>query len=194
MDAGRALDQRGWVPATSGNFSVRLDDGDLAITASGNHKGRLKPEHIMQISLDGQPRDSKRPSAETALHLQIYRREPEVAAVLHTHSVSATIASMGQATTLRFSDLEILKAFAPIQTHQASISVPVFPNNQDIDQLAATVEGFMATNGTGYAYLIRGHGVYTWGKTIDDCQRHLEALEFLFEYYRLTADANRTTP
>lgn len=185
IDAGRALDQRGWVPATSGNFSVRLDEGDLAITASGNHKGHLRPEHIMQIGSDGQPRDAKRPSAETDLHLQLYRREPAVAAVLHTHSVGATIASMEQQPALEFSGLEILKAFAPIKTHETTVSIPVFPNSQDIDQLAADVDEYMTRNGTGFAYLIRGHGLYTWGENVEECLRHLEALEFLFEYHRL---------
>ena len=57
---------RGWAPATSGNFSARLADGRIAITASGRHKGRLAEADIMTLTADGRPTDDRRPSAETA--------------------------------------------------------------------------------------------------------------------------------
>ncbi|MEL7372261.1 MAG: class II aldolase/adducin family protein, partial [Myxococcota bacterium] len=51
IDVGRFLFSKGWVPATSGNLSVRLDDGTIMVTASGHHKGELSPEGLMQIDL-----------------------------------------------------------------------------------------------------------------------------------------------
>lgn len=179
---------RGCVPATSGNFSVRLADGDIAITASGKDKSCLAPDDIMRIGADGEPQEDQRPSAETALHVQLYKRDQQIQAVLHTHSVGATIVSERSPRGLDFHDLEILKAFAGIDTHAASMRVPVFANNQDIPALAAQVEEHMAAQGQGVAYLIAGHGVYTWGSSIDECVRHLEALEYLFDYHRLSSD------
>ena len=88
--AGHELHRLGWVPATSGNFSARLDDGDLAVTVSGAHKGRLTPRDILRADADGRPRDQRRASAETPLHVQIYRRIPEARAVLHPHPPAAT--------------------------------------------------------------------------------------------------------
>ena len=184
---GRALHARGWVPATSGNFSLRLEDGDIAITASGKDKGELTPEDIMRIGADGGPREDRQPSAETALHTQLYQRDPDIHCVLHTHSVGATLASQRSSNGLEFRDLEILKAFAGTTTHATSIRIPVFANSQDIPALAADVEKHMTDHGQGVAYLIAGHGVYTWGETVGECVRHLEALEYLFDYHRLNS-------
>ena len=182
---GRDLHARGWVPATSGNFSARLDDGEIAITASGKDKRSLSVEDIMCIGPDGAPKEDQKPSAETALHLQLYDRDPAINAVLHTHSVNATLVSTRSPGGLTFEGLEILKAFAGIGTHDATIHIPVFGNSQDIPALAHEVERYMTDNGQGVAYLIAGHGLYTWGTDIGECVRHLEALEYLFDYHRL---------
>src|SRR5690606_743475 len=73
-DAGRILGARGWTPATSSNFSMRLDSEHAAVTISGRDKGKLGIDDIMVVDLAGQPvGTSARPSAETALHTQIYR-------------------------------------------------------------------------------------------------------------------------
>ena len=181
-DIGRKLHARGWVPATSGNFSIRLDDGCIAITASGKHKGELVPEDVLRIGADGHGDSDRKPSAETALHTQLYRRDAAINAVLHTHSVGATFASTRSPDGLRFENLEILKAFDGVDTHRTTISIPVFANSQDIAALAEEVESHMAANGQGVAYLIEGHGIYTWGRDMDGCLRHLEALEYLFDY------------
>ena len=178
---------KGWVPATSGNFSARLANGEMAITVSGKDKGKLLPDDIMQIALDGTSKGTSRPSAETLLHSQLYKRDDNIGAVLHTHSLNATIASQSESNRLCFDQLEILKAFSGIESHKASITVPIFENRQDIAALADEVERHMCVDGQGVAYLIAGHGLYTWGADIDESMRHLEALEYLFEYNRLAA-------
>ena len=184
---GRELHARGWVPATSGNFSLRLADGDVAITASGKDKSQLRAQDIMRIAADGTPREDQRPSAETALHTQLYAFSADIHCVLHTHSVRATLISKRQPGGLRYRGLEILKAFAGTTTHEAEIHIPVFANSQDIDTLSREVDSAMQANGAGVAYLIAGHGLYTWGRNAAECLRHLEALEFLFDYSLLSA-------
>jgi methylthioribulose-1-phosphate dehydratase len=182
IDAGRALYQRGMVPATSGNFSARLADGRIAITVSGRHKGRLSAEDIMLIDAAGRSLDERRPSAETGLHLQIYRRFPDAAAVLHPHSVNATLLSRGRRDHLVLRDYELLKAFPGVDTHECAVTVPVFANRQDIPVLAAEVDAWMERHaGPVHGYLIGGHGFYTWGATVEDALRHVEAFEFLFD-------------
>lgn len=172
---------RGWVPATSGNFSVRLGPDEVAITVSGRHKGRLTPADIMRVDTGGKPLDKKRPSAETLLHVGLYRRFPEVHAVLHTHSVNATVLSRLVAGELLLEELEVLKAFRGIDTHHASVVVPVFANDQDIQRLASSVDDYLDTHGPIPGYLIAGHGLYTWGASLNEAMRHLEAFEFLFQ-------------
>ena len=179
--AGRFIDQKGWVPATSGNFSARLPDGDIAITVSGKHKGHLQAEDIMLIDAEGQALDGKKPSAETLLHTSIYRRFPDAQAVLHPHSVNATLVSKLFADEVVLEDYELLKAFSGIETHKSRIVIPIFPNDQNIPRLAEKVEGYLDQHGSIHAYIIAGHGLYTWGASVKDALRHLEALEFLLD-------------
>lgn len=180
--AGRNLYARGWVPATSGNFSARLDDGRIAITVSGRHKGELDDDDIMLVDADGDALDtSKRPSAETLLHVRLYRRFPDVAAVLHTHSVNDTLISRSGRDQVLLDDYELLKAFRGVNTHETRITVPVFANDQDMVRLADRVDAYIDEHPDLHAYLIAGHGLYTWGTSLEEALRHLEALEFLFE-------------
>lgn len=181
IEAGRSLYARGMVPATSGNFSARLSSGELAITVSGSHKGRLSSTDIMRVDAEGRSLDGRRPSAETLLHVQVYRHFPEVRVVLHPHSVNATLLSRLHSRHLLLQDYELLKAFPGIDTHACEVVVPNFPNDQDITRLAGEVAAYMETNVPVHGYLIAGHGFYTWGESIDDALRHVEAFEFLFE-------------
>jgi methylthioribulose-1-phosphate dehydratase len=181
IDAGRFIDNKGWVPATSGNFSARLSDGTIAVTVSGKHKGRLQIDDIMRVDTEGRSLDGKKPSAETLLHTSLYKRFPEARAVLHPHSVNATLASRIFGEEIVLEDYELLKAFSGIDTHETRIVVPVFANDQDIARLAGKVEQYLDTHGNMHAYVIAGHGFYTWGGSVAEALRHLEALEFLFD-------------
>lgn len=182
IKAGAFLNSKGWVPATSSNFSSRLSDGRVAITVSGYHKGELSPEAIMLVDAEGQAVDrTLRPSAETLLHTALYKRFAGVGAVLHTHSVNATVLSRLAEGQLVFQDYELLKAFAGVDTHETSIIVPIFPNDQNIPRLVAKVEAYMDSHPPIHGYLIAGHGLYTWGQTMAEALRHIEAFEFLFQ-------------
>ncbi len=179
--AGRFIHGRGWAPATSGNFSARLSDGRIAITVSGRHKGDLTPGDIMLIDAEGHSLDGKQPSAETLLHTSLYRRYPAVGAVLHPHGPSATLVSRLFRDELVLEDYELLKALAGIATHESRVAIPIFPNDQNIPRLALKVEEYLELRGDIYGYIIAGHGFYTWGATVEDALRHVEALEFLFD-------------
>ena len=179
--AGRFIDSKGWVPATSGNFSAKLSDGRIAITVSGKHKGRLTIDDIMLVSGDGESLDGKRPSAETLLHTSLYKHYPQIHAILHPHSLNATLAARFFKDEMILEDYELLKALHGIDSHQTRVVIPVFANDQNIPRLAAAIEKYLNRHGNIHAYIIAGHGFYTWGRTVADALRHLEALEFLFE-------------
>jgi methylthioribulose-1-phosphate dehydratase len=181
IEAGRYIHGKGWVPATSGNFSARLADGRIAITVSGRHKGELTPDDIMLIDSEGHSLDGKKPSAETLLHTALYRRYPAVGAVLHPHSPGATVVSRLVREAVVLEDYELLKALAGIDTHEARVVIPIFPNDQDIPRLARKVDEYIERRGDIYGYIIAGHGFYTWGASVRDALRHVEALEFLFD-------------
>lgn len=171
----------GMTPATSSNFSRRMDERHVAITASGGDKGRLTEADIMVVDLDGEPIASdRRPSAETLLHTRLYQRFPEIGCVLHTHSLVQTVASRLFAGTghVRLEGYELLKAFAGNATHETSLDLPVLPNSQDMHTLSAQVDALLDTQRL-WGYLIDGHGLYAWGTDMAQARRHLDAFEFL---------------
>jgi methylthioribulose-1-phosphate dehydratase len=180
--AARELALAGWTPATSSNFSMRIDADLAAITISGRDKGKLGRADIMLIDMQGKAVGTDaRPSAETELHTQIYRRFPDVNVVLHTHSRTQSVASrlFAKDGVVRLAGWELQKAIAGQTTHDAELNIPVFPNTQHMPELVAQVDAWIDAGKPLHAYLIDGHGIYTWGRDMAETRRHLEALEFL---------------
>lgn len=179
--AGELFHRRGWVPATGGNFSARLSAEKMLITASGWHKGELRDEAFLVAGLDGRPDDAARKASyETLLHCQLYRFDARIGSVLHTHSIANTVLSRRQGS-IRLSGYELLKLLPGIQTHDTTVEVPVFENDQDIPRLAAKVDRWMKQAPQIPAYLIAGHGLYAWGDNVAQARHRVEALEFMFE-------------
>jgi methylthioribulose-1-phosphate dehydratase len=181
VTVGRWLDGKGWAPATAGNYSMRLEDGSFAVTVSGRHKGRLTEDDVMAVDAAGRALDGKRPSAETALHLAIYRDFPEAGAVLHGHSPAAvglTRAFPG-ATLYRLDGHEMLKALPGIATHETSVSLPIVDNSQDMAAIDAAIAPRLLAPGAVPAYLIRSHGLYGWGRDMAEAERVIEAIEWM---------------
>ena len=178
--AGALFHQRGWVPATGGNFSARLSSDRMLITASGWHKGELTPEAFLVADLDGRPDDaSRKASYETLLHCQLYKMDSAIGAALHTHSVANTLLSMRQ-SSVRLAGYELLKLLPGISSHDAVAEIPVFENDQDIARLASAIDAHMKQSPAA-AYLIAGHGLYAWGSSVAQARHRVEALEFMFE-------------
>ncbi len=181
--AGRVFGARGWVLATSGNFSARIAETSALATASGKEKSELTEADFLRIDLDGAPLDlaGPRPSAEARLHGALYRRFAEARAVLHVHAPAATAMSLAGGDAVTLAGYEMLKALAGVTTHEHVETVPVVPNDQDTARLAAAAGDRLDRSPGAHAYLIAGHGIYTWGRSVTEARRHLEALEFLFE-------------
>jgi methylthioribulose-1-phosphate dehydratase len=179
----RELSIAGWTPATSSNFSSRLDDRHAAITISGLDKGQLTEADIMVVDFDGNAVGSEhRPSAETLLHVQLYKRFPQIGCVLHTHSLAQTVASRlyAGAGHVHLEGYELLKAFSGNVTHETQVDLPVLPNAQDMHTLAAQVDALLDRQ-CMWGYLIDGHGLYAWGRDMAEARRHLDAFEFLLQ-------------
>ena len=169
-----------WIPATSGNFSVRIDATDCAITASGSDKTKLTPNGVIRAPFTGGAHP--RQSAEAPLHYLMYRLSPAIGAVTHVHAQPAVLASMAlaQSGRVRIEGLELLKAFSGVKTHETHLDIPVFENEQDMDALAARVETRLKAEGLGWGFLLAGHGIYAWGKDVGEALRHLDAFDYLF--------------
>jgi methylthioribulose-1-phosphate dehydratase len=178
---GRFVAARGWVPATSGNFSSRIDGDYAAVTRSGIDKGNIRPEDLIAVPLLGALPTGV--SAETPLHVARYRRNPGIGAVVHVHTVAATVLSRLDAKVgwVELYGFEMLKSLRGQTTHENTVRLPVFANDQDTERLAGHIEAQLAPDPTVPGYLLAGHGLYAWGATMVDAQRHLEGLEFLLQ-------------
>jgi methylthioribulose-1-phosphate dehydratase len=175
--------QQGWVPATSGNFSVR-EDGRILITASGLDKGLLTPQGLLEVDLGGQVLGGAgRPSAETGLHLVIYKAMPSAGSILHVHTVWNTLLSGKHEGDghVALEGYELLKGLSGVATHEHRELVPILKNSQDYAQLVVELEAALKRYPQAHGVLLSRHGLYTWGSSVAEARRHLEALEFLFE-------------
>jgi methylthioribulose-1-phosphate dehydratase len=183
-DISRQCHTRGWALGTSGNFSAVVSRTPLrlAITSSGVDKGGLSPDQVLEIDEQGNAiRGSGRPSAEASIHLTVARARG-AGAVLHTHSIWGTILSdAADGDGLAIEGYEMLKGLEGVETHEYREWLPILDNTQDWSAAAPQVEAVLAEHPKAHGFLIRGHGLYTWGQDLAQARRHLEILEFLFE-------------
>jgi len=187
-EVGAMFWQRGWSVGTSSNYSVVVsrDPLELLVTASGKDKGRLTRGDFVRIGASGKPVADGQPksSAETLLHV-VAARQPGVGAVLHTHSIWSTLLSdlFQPQGGFEISGYEMLKGFEGVKTHEHTSWVEIFDNTQDIPVLAEQVRERMndAAKPLAHGYLIHKHGLYTWGRDLDEARRHVEIFEFLLE-------------
>lgn len=183
-EIGRQCYTRGWVLGTSGNFSavVHRDPLRLAITVSGVHKGHLSAGEIVEIDEHGKVvTGSGKPSAEAILHVTIARARG-AGAVLHTHSIWSTILSDNAPETgLAIEGYEMLKGLDGVRTHEHREWLPILDNTQDWAAAVPRVEGILHEEPQAHGFLIRRHGLYTWGRDLAEAKRRVEILEFLFE-------------
>jgi methylthioribulose-1-phosphate dehydratase len=180
------LHSRGWMLGTSGNLSAIVDSEPLrlAITPSGVDKGELTSEQILLIDELGESigNHSGKPSDETPVHISVIKTRG-VGAVAHTHSVWATILSdlHSAAGGLTIEGYEMLKGLQGVTTHLHQEWIPIFDNSQEMPALAEIIGDVLGRQRNIHAFLLRRHGLYTWGRNLKEAQRHVEILEFLLE-------------
>jgi methylthioribulose-1-phosphate dehydratase len=183
---GRRLDARGWVLGTSGNLSlvINRDPFRLAITCSGTSKGELNADAIVEVDADGRSvrPGHGRPSAETALHVQIAHARG-AGAIMHTHSIWSTVLSARHlaASGMAIEGYEMLKGLEGVSTHDHREWIPILENDQDMTRLSSRVGRLLTEHPRCHAFLLHRHGLYTWGDTLPQAVRHLEIVEFLLE-------------
>jgi methylthioribulose-1-phosphate dehydratase len=184
-EIGKGFHARGWVLGTSGNFSAVISRKPLrlAITSTGLDKGSLAPAQFLEMDEEANViRGDGRPSAEALLHLAI-ARGVDADAVLHTHSVWSTVLSGSHASQggIALEGYEMLKGLAGVGTHRHREWLPILENSQDMVELADHVSKTLREIPGIHGFLLKDHGLYTWGASLQDAKRHVEILEFLME-------------
>jgi methylthioribulose-1-phosphate dehydratase len=185
--AARLFYERGWMWGTAGNLSLRLADGSFWITASGKAKGRLTAADFLRIAPGGevleQGRQDDRPSAETSLHDAIYRLVPQAGACFHVHSIPGNVAArLAGGEDLRLPPLEMLKGLG-VWDQDPSVGLAVFPNHLHVPRIAEElVARFAAAPPEVPGFLIRDHGLTTWGRDAESALHNVELFEYIFGY------------
>jgi methylthioribulose-1-phosphate dehydratase len=184
-EIGRGFHARGWVLGTSGNFSavISREPLRLAITSTGLDKGSLASAQFLEMDEAANVvRGDSRPSAEALLHVAIVRGV-NAGAVLHTHSVWSTVLSGSHASQggIALEGYEMLKGLEGVRTHKHREWLPILENSQDMIELGGRVSKTLRESPGIHGFLLREHGLYTWGAGLQDAKRHVEILEFLME-------------
>jgi methylthioribulose-1-phosphate dehydratase len=184
-DIARSFYKRGWVLGTSGNFSSVLSRQPLrlAITSSGIDKGLIDPVNILEVDEMGSVvSGTARASAEALLHVEIARRRG-AGAVLHTHSIWSNILSevFARRAGIEISGYEMLKGLEGVQSHDEKEWLPIIENSQDMVALSGVVGETLDRFPGCHGFLLRQHGLYTWGRDLAEAKRHVEIFEFLLE-------------
>jgi methylthioribulose-1-phosphate dehydratase len=184
-ETGKNFYSRGWVLGTSGNFSAVISSNPLrlAITCTGLDKGSLTPLQFLEIDdIANVLHGEGRPSTEALLHIAIVRCM-NARVVLHTHSVWATVLSSAHASQggIALEGYEMLKGLEVVRTHQHREWLPILENSEDLIELEQRVSTTLRVLPGIHGFLLRGHGLYTWGDSLQQAKRHVEILEFLIE-------------
>jgi methylthioribulose-1-phosphate dehydratase len=184
-EIGKGFYARGWVLGTSGNFSavISREPLRLAITSTGLDKGALTPAQFLEIDdAANVVRGEGRPSAEALLHLAI-ARGADTGAILHTHSVWSTVLSGSHASQggVALEGFEMLKGLEGVRTHKHREWLPILENSQDMIELGENVSKTLRESPNIHGFLLKEHGLYTWGAGLKEAKRHVEILEFLME-------------
>jgi methylthioribulose-1-phosphate dehydratase len=188
IECGRDFHRRGWSLGTSSNYSavVNRDPLTLVMTGSGYDKGHLMPDQFVLVDENAKALEPAvpKPSAEALLHT-VLAKHAGAGAVLHTHSVAATVLSEHFLSdgVLRIAGYEMLKGLSGITTHESEARIEIFPNTQDIAALSVVIEARLqdSSKPLRHGFLMAGHGLYTWGESIAAARRQIEVLELLFE-------------
>lgn len=182
----KSFHARGWLLGTSGNLStvVQREPLRLAMSPSGVDKGELTPDQMLTIDENARivNHDFGKPSDESLLHIRIVK-ERGAGAVLHTHSVWNTILSDLYAPKggVTIAGYEMLKGLQGVSTHEHSECLPIIDNSQDMPALAESIAQTLKEHPGAHGFLLRRHGLYSWGETLAQAKRHIEILEFLLE-------------
>ena len=188
---------RGWLLGTSGNLSavVQREPLRLAMSPSGIDKGELTSDQVLSIDENAQiiSAHNGKPSDESLLHLRIVK-ERGAGAVLHTHSIWNTILSdlCAPKGGVTIEGYEMLKGLQGVRTHEHTEWLPIIDNSQDMPALADAVGKTLSEHQNAHGFLLRRHGLYSWGDTLAQAKRHIEILEFLLETMGRTSLINRT--
>jgi len=169
IEAGRRLYIRGLVCANDGNISARISDSEILVTPSGVSKGFMTEDMLIKLDLDGNLLDGAqgKPSSETKLHLEVYKRSPEMRAVCHAHPpVATSFAAAGVPLDKAFlQETVILLGVIPVAEYAP-------PGSDELARMAAEYSREY------HGVLLEHHGAVSWGESVMQALFRMESIEY----------------
>lgn len=163
---GKRLYDRSMVAGCDGNISIRVSENEIWITPTGVSKGFLTEDILVKVDLDGNILEGSNPTSEMPMHLEAYKNNPNIKAVVHAHPVMAT--------TFSVAGLPINSPIL-IESVYGLGAIPVadyFPPGS-VDLAKSIIPFVLDYRGC----LLAHHGATTWGKSIEDAINFMETLE-----------------
>jgi len=179
---GRSLFERGLTPGSSGNISVKLDDGGYMVTPTNASLGFLDPAKLSRLSADGKLVSGDAPTKESFLHRVMYDERPATGAVVHLHSTHSVAVSC-------LAEIDPEDVLPPITAYYVMRvgRLPLVPYFRPGDlALAEAVRGFA---GKHHAVLLANHGPVVAGSNLDAAVNAIEELEETAKLYLLLRGA-----
>ncbi len=169
VHTGRMMYDRGWIAATDGNLSVRLDAERILATPTGVNKGAMHPEDLIICDLAGNKLSGERErTTEMHMHVAVYQDRPDIQAVVHAHPPTATgFAVAGKALNQGILP-ELIVAFGSVPL--ADYGLPGTP---------ALVEGMLPFIPKYNAILLANHGAVTYAEDLERAFARMETVEHL---------------
>jgi L-fuculose-phosphate aldolase len=186
---GQLMHARGLLCGFEGNLSARLGEERLLMTPSGLHKGLMREEQLLVVDLDGrvvvesEATRGLRPTSELPMHLETYRRRPDVRAVVHAHppiTVALSIAGVAMDTPL-LPEVIVLLGLIPTTDYAMSSS----------DEGATAIHQLIATHD---ALILQRHGTLTVGATLTAAFMRLETVEQNARIHLMLAQLGANNP
>lgn len=163
----RKIESKGFIAATDGNVSCRAGRDRLLITPSGQCKGELEPDDLLLVDLNGDLLSGRgKPSTEIRMHLLVYRKRPDIGAVVHAHPPLLTAFTLAAIPFASDSLPEVWLTIGPVPT--APYATP------STDEVPQSITPFLEHH---QAILLERHGSLTLGKDLKEAYLRLEKLE-----------------
>lgn len=176
VNLARSLFERGYTVGGAGNLSVRLDENRILVTPTGSSLGRLEPDRLSVLDMQGNVLSGDKPSKESVFHLAMYQKNPACQAIVHLHSTYLTALSC-----LENLDTDnAMRAFTPYYVMRVG-KLPVIPYYRPGDINIARELGERALDGK--AFLLANHGVVVTGSDLRDAVDNTEELEETAKLY-----------
>ena len=177
VQAAQQLLRLGLVAATSGNVSMRLEgdekEGLIAVTPAGTDYETMTPDDIVVVDYDVDVVEGETvPSSESLTHVAVYKARSDISAVIHTHSIYASVLAVAGVALPPILDELVAYLGGPVEVAEYG-----FPSTEDLGEKA------IQAMGERNAVFIRNHGVLAAGRDMPDALRACELVERASQIY-----------